>query len=316
MEFLIPGAHVLGIFLVPVYAGRITSSVNIMGFNPFSEISELERGKDYIHPAVKNAHRIAEKMLKENAVDPKDFTALYGTENIARDIAYAEKREREFSRDAHKVYAEVLEAILYDQIELSDWFGANARTIKTSFFDDIVNGSDLILELEDIKKTFSHLSLSVDVTFGTSTETKKFSAIKDKIDAGTLGTIKYFHSEKGGFRDELSKVPQVVIGVEKDMVIQLSGLWAGEHGRNREGNLKLATHPVQRIIFTEILLELRAFKEYAEATGKNALVPIYEKDILALEDILRKRPLMDMGDLRNDRVFAAIRSALLMFKAP
>lgn len=285
-----------------------------MNFNPLEGASYFEREKNYIHPAVKNAHRTAEKMLNEDAIDPHDFVSLYGEENVARDLAYAEKREKGFTRDANKVYAEVLEAVLYDQIELSDWFGPKARTIKTSFFDDIVNGSDLILELEELNQTLSHLSLSVDVTFGTTTEEKKFAAIKEKIDAGTLGEIKYFHSEKTGKSEKKNHVPQVVIGVEKDIVIQLAGLWMGEHGRNKEGNAKLAVHPVQRIILTEILLQLITFKNYAKETGKESLVSIYQKNITVLEDILKEKPPIDIGELKNDKVFAAIKSSLSLFK--
>ena len=285
-----------------------------MNFNPLEGASQFEREKNYVHPAIKNAHRTAEKMIKEDAIDLHDFIQLYGEENVTRDLAFAEKREKGFVRDANKVYAEVLEAVLYDQIELADWFGPKARTTKTSAFDDIVNGSDLILELEELNQTISHLSLSVDVTFGTTTEDKKFSAIKEKIDAGTLGGIKYFHSEKGGFRGELSKVPQVVIGIEKDVVIQLAGLWMGEHGRNKEGNAKLAVHPAQRIILTEILLQLRAFKNYTVETKKDSLTPIYQKNITVLEDIMRNKPLINIESLKNDKVFAAIQESLALFK--
>lgn len=277
-----------------------------MNFNPLEGASRLEQKEDYVNPAVRTAHRTAEKMLNNDAVDPRNFITLYGEENVARDLAYVEKREAGFTRDANEVYAKVLEAVLYDQIELSGWFGPKARTIKTSLFDDIANGSDLILELEKL----SHLSLSVDVTFGTTTEDKKFLEIKEKIDAGTLGKIKYFDSESGG----LSKVPQVVIGVEKDVVIQLARLWMGEHGRNEEDSAKLAAHPIQRVILTEILIQLITFKKYAEQTGKESLVPIYQKNINVLEDILRAKPPIAMGELEKDKVFAAIKSSLAMFK--
>lgn len=285
-----------------------------MNFNPLEGASYLEQDKNYVHPAVRNAHHTAEKMLREDAVDPHDFVQLYGEENVTRDLAYAEKREQEFTHDANKKYAEVLEAILYDQIELSDWFGPKARTIKTSFFDDIVNGSDLILELEELDQTLSHLSLSIDVTFGTTTEDKKFSAIKEKIDAGKLGEVKYFQSEKTGKPEKLNKVPQVVIGVEKDSVIQLAGLWMGEHGRSKEGKTKLAIHPVQRLILEEILLQLKTFKHYAEITKKDSLALIYQKNIAVLEDIIRKKPPIDMGEFRNDKVFSAIKNSLSIFK--
>jgi len=285
-----------------------------MNFNPDKGLARLEHSKDYIHPAIEHARKAAEDTLTINAVDPHNFIELYGEENVNRDLESVARKEKGFTHDASKVYAEVLEAVLYDQIELGNWFGQNARTIKTAPYDDFFNGSDLILELEEATRTLSHLSLSVDVTFGTTTEEKKFAAIKHNIDTGTLGKIKYFHSERGGFRGELSKVPQVVIGVEKDTVIKLAGLWAGEQGRKKENNAVLGDHPIQRLIMSEILLQLLSFRRYAEDTHKDALIPIYEKSIGILEEVLREKGPMDMGDLRNDKVFGAIRESLAVFK--
>ncbi|MBI5401177.1 MAG: hypothetical protein HZB12_03640 [Candidatus Yonathbacteria bacterium] len=283
-----------------------------MNFKP-DQLSNFERDKNYIHPAVEHAYTTADEMLAKNAIDPRTFTE-YGTENIERDLARVEKKERGFTPEATKVYAEVLEAILYDQIRRGKWFGKKASAIKTSVFDDYVNGSDIILELEEVSRTLSHLSLSVDVTFGTTTEEKKFAMIKKNIDAGTLGEIKYFHSERGGFQGKLSKVPQVVIGVEKELLIKLAGLWADKHGRKTENSETLAAHPVQRLILAEILLQLQTFRIYAETAKKNSLVPIYEKSINILEEILREKGAVSMGDLRNDKVFTAIRESLKMFK--
>lgn len=285
----------------------------IMNFRP-DQFSDFEKDKNYIHPAVEHAYKTAEETLTKNAIDPHDFTELYGAENIERDLARVEKKEKGFTPDAQKVYAEVLEAILYEQIGHGEWFGQRASAIKTSTYDDYINGSDIILELEEVTRTLSHLSLSVDVTFGTTTEEKKFAMIKKHIDNETLGEIKYFHSERGGFQGKLSKVPQVVIGVEKELLIKLSALWADKHGRKEENNEVLATHPVQRLIMSEILLQLQTFRIYAEETKKESLVPIYEKSINILEEILREKGPAGIGDLRNDKVFIAIRDSLKIFK--
>lgn len=285
-----------------------------MQFRPPDQLSNFEQGENYIHPAIEHARKAAEKTLTINAVDPHNFIELYGEENVNSDLESVARKEMTFTHNAPKVYAEVLEAVLYDQIELGNWFGSKASTIKTAPYDDFFNGSDLILELEEATRTLSHLSLSVDVTFGTTTEEKKFAAIKHNIDTEMLGKIKYFHSERGGFRGELSKVPQVVIGVEKDTLIKLAGLWADEHGRKKENNAVLGAHPIQRLILSEILLQLMAFRRYAEDTQKNSLVPIYEKSIGIIEEILREKGPMDMGEIANDKVFGAIKASLSTFK--
>jgi len=284
-----------------------------MQFNPEKNIDPL-KDPNYLHPSVEKAFLFADKTLETHAIDMHSFTELYGKENVDRDLLKIEKKERQIIPEVSGIYAEVLEAIIYDQIGQGAWFGKRTTAIRSSKFDDYFNGSDLILEIEEVSRTLSHLSLSVDVTFGTATEKKKFAAIKKNIDEETLGEIKYFHSERGGFQGKLTRVPQVVIGIEKEMLVKIAGLWANEQGLKKENSDVLAVHPVQRIIFAEILLQLQTFKMYAEATKKMAVVPVYDKSIKILEEILREKGPAGLGDLRNDKVFVAIREALSVFK--
>lgn len=286
-----------------------------MKFNsPEHELLQAEKDLEfYIHPAIKNAYDLAKRILGEGAINPKNLTQWYGEGNVAADLAYVESRKKDFLETAQKKYADVLEAILHNQIP--EWLGPGVRTIKTSPYDDIANGSDLILEFAQAEQETSHLSLSIDVTFGTTTEGGKFKKIKDQIDTGTLGKIKYFHSEKEGRARELINLPQVVIGVEKDLVVQLAGIWVDDHGHKKERNVELAAHPVQRLIFTEILMQLRIFRTYAEETKKKPLVLIYQKDIDILENLLKGKPLVDITKLKQDKVFLAIKEALKIFKS-
>ncbi len=284
-----------------------------MDFQP-NQFPRNEQGQDYLDPAIEQAFLFADATLEKNTINMHDFTELYGGENVARDMLRVDKKEQRLTADTQAIHAEVLEAILYEQIGNGKWFGEHATAIKTSKYDDYFNGSDLILEIEESARTLSHLSLSVDVTFGTTTEEKKFAWIKENIDDESLGRIKYFHSERGGFRGELSKVPQVVIGVDKELLIKLAGLWADKGGLKKEHRDTLANHPVQRVIFAEILLQLQTFKIYAETTGKKSLIPVYQKSINVLEEILRSKEPASLGDLRNDKVFTAIREALKIFR--
>lgn len=278
--------------------------------NPFEQQIAHEREKDYIHPAVEHAHNKAHGLLEASAIDPHDFVELYGEANVTRDLAAVEKKEAGFKPEANKVYAEVLEAIMYHQIGHGDWFGKDATTMKSSKYDDYFNGSDLILELTDLEEKLSHLSLSIDVTFGTATEQEKFSKIKENIDQGTLGKLKYFNFDQKG----PVKIPQVIIGVEKDLVVKLAGLWSDESTLKTKSEATLKDHPVQRVILSEIFLQLQVFRNYAESTGKDNLVSIFEKDLKIIESILREKGFADIGDLRNDKVFAAIREGLKVFK--
>ena len=151
------------------------------------------------------------------------------------------------------------------------------------------------------------------MTFGTNTEKEKISKIKKNIDNGTLGKIDYFKSSHSQFRGELSRIPQVIIGVEKDTVITLANLWMDKH-EHPSLVATLDEHPIKRLILLEILLQLYTFRTYAAETNKPDLVPIFEKDIQLLEEILRGQPTFDTLALRDDKVFTAIRESLSIFK--
>jgi hypothetical protein len=272
-----------------------------------------ERDKEQVHPAIERAYTQALTTLHENAISIDEFDGFYDEKKLALHRSMVAKKEARFDHEKHKEYADVLEAVIFDQCGNGTWFGEQTRAIKTSKFDDYINGSDLILEIEDTARALTHLSLSVDVTFGTTTEAGKFARIKENIDSGTLGRIDYFRSSYSTIRGEMTHVPQVVIGVEKDTVVKLANLWMDKN-EHTELAKTLDEHPIRRLILTEILLQLYAFKGYAANTKRTDLVPIYEKDIQILEDIIRKQGPIDIMDVRNDKVFLAIKESLSVFK--
>lgn len=256
----------------------------------------------FAHPTIQGALPLAEKLIQENAIDPNMFADLYGRENVERDLKKVSEFEKKFFADpAHKT-AKVLEAIMLAG-ELHNWFGNNTEVIKSSRFDDIINGTDLILELEEIMpRRFSQVSIAVDVTFGLRQQEKKFERIKDEIDRGKLATIKYFHSEKEHFRGERSNIPRVVIGIEYNRVVELAALWL------RKDNVTLATHPVQRVILEEVALQLERFKTYASKTGKTHLAPLFERDLAIIQSILKEKKNIPLGEYEYDRVLQDIKT--------
>lgn len=274
---------------------------------------EPEKKKEQAHPAIERAYAQAITTLKENAISIDEFDGFYDEKKLALHRSMVAKKEARFSHETHKEYSDVLEAVIFDQCGTGKWFGEQTRAIKTSTFDDYVNGSDLILEIEDTARALTHLSLSIDVTFGTTTEADKFANIKKNIDSGDLGRIDYFRSSHSTFRGEISHVPQVVIGVEKDTVVKLANLWMDKN-EHPELAKTLDEHPIRRLLLSEILLQLYTFKTYAANIKRTELVPIYEKDIQILEDIIRKQGPVDMIELRSDKVFLAIKDSLSAFK--
>ncbi|MEK9168011.1 MAG: hypothetical protein AAB769_01625 [Patescibacteria group bacterium] len=142
-------------------------------------VERVDTGSQFAHPVIQGALPLAEKLIQENAIDPHMFADLYGRENVERDLKKVAEFEKKFSKDpAHKT-AKVLEAIMLAG-ELHNWFGNNTEVIKSSRFDDIIGGTDLILELEEIMpRRFSQLSIAVDVTFSSLAQEKKFERIKE-----------------------------------------------------------------------------------------------------------------------------------------
>ncbi|MCF7816000.1 MAG: hypothetical protein K9M10_03880 [Candidatus Pacebacteria bacterium] len=274
---------------------------------------EFPRRNPGEHPVIIETYIKAREMIKDDAIDPRNFTNLYGSENVERDLAEVESLKKRFKYDETQKASDVFEALVYEQIELSDWLGPNVETVRTSEFDDIVNGIDLIAEFNSEDNTSSHLALGVDITFGSGCIEKKFNRIKKEIENDNLATAKYFESHN--FKGSLKQLPRVVIGVEKDTVIALAGLWS------RQEKQKLATHFVKDVIVQEIEKQLRVFLIYAKSIGSTSAIKSYTKALGIIKSI-REAAHQDKPDksqqdaITNDRVFREIIGQLSKFQIP
>lgn len=167
---------------------------------------------------IDSAFRRAIGEINEEQANPKDFQGVegYTDKEIKEDLAYVEESEKHFVRndktepeklEARKLGA-IFERILHEQAEMGDWLGPNAVTIKTSKFDDYKNGVDDVVEFQEEELEASYLALGIDATIG-GDSVSKFRRIKEEIDAGQLGGIKYFYSEHTGIKGRLPNVPRV-----------------------------------------------------------------------------------------------------------
>lgn len=260
-------------------------------------------------PVIISAHEKAMKAFEADTIHPEDFKDLYGEEVIARDLARVESIRAKFApEDRAKYAAEIMEGILCDQAERSDWLGPHAQTIKTSEYDDFINGVDLVVEFDEPEQARKHLALGVDATFGTRTIEKKFTRIKEEIDAGQLASIKYFRSQNGSFMGRLSRVPRVVTGIDQEHLLDLAAIW------NQGENRALAVHPVQRLVLAQIAQQLRTFGDYAERTGKHELVRPFREALTTVREVSQKKTSIDVSSVRDDKVHREITGHLEMFK--
>lgn len=252
----------------------------------------------------------------EEAIDPTTFEE-YNPAVVEADMKRVHELEARFAAEdtpeseRARVYATILEGIIHEQAELSDWLGPDVMTRKASRYDDIFNGVDSIAEFHtDENQTY--LALSMDVTY--AHPERKLKRIRNEIDKDTLSKIKYFSSSDGRYQGSLSKVPRVVIGADFNHIERLASLWVS--GKKAE----LATDPVQWLILNEIALQLGAFHEYAKRNDRSQIAQIYSQNLRLIQRVMdlpekmalsRRTETNEMLD--EDRVFGALKHSLDRF---
>ncbi len=136
----------------------------------------------------------------------------------------------------------------------------------------------------------------------------KFSRIRSSIiEDGKLSRIKYFKSKN--FRGELKPVARVVIGADHAVTEDISNLiltftrmkkTIAEHRKTQnttdtakelprklsEVRKKLANHPLQQIVMTEIRTQLEAFQTYAQQLGEQTAADEYAKMLHLITEII------------------------------
>jgi len=262
---------------------------------------------------VSEAYLEAKEKSGKERIEPLDFSDLYSEESIREDLELSSRLEAKFEKEnnpeTHRL-ATILEEVFSEQIELNDWLGEGVTTQKASRYDDFVNGVDEIVEIEE-ENSVNHWAVAIDVTFGTNLSSK-FGRIKKEIESGDLATVKYFENSERSFKGKLSKIPRIIIGTGKENIVKLAKLWV------EKNNKELASHPVQFEILEEIILQLEAFKRYAEKLGKEDIVKIYDRQLsIAIKMSKEKQELRKKSDLsyrKDDKVFESIRKGAEAFE--
>lgn len=265
--------------------------------------------KKPIAPTIDDMHKALCGREDAEAVDPNQFRDLYGAANVEADLKYVKEMEERFLKERNpqlegaRQLAEIFEAIICEQAELSDWLGSDAFTSRTSRYDDIKNGVDVVAEFQETETAASHLALATDVMVGRGLY-KKLGRIKQEIVRGKLTRIKYFISEAMNIRGELSQIPRVIIGAEAKTVAELGRL------RLAGDNKALAKHPIQFQILEGIALQLDAFSEYARKIKRDDIAKIYEHMSKLIQNI-RIKKLSGMKDTGwRDMVFLDLKDKL------
>ena len=257
------------------------------------------------------AYKKAVSLLDGERIDPNKFKGLYSDEIIKEHEDYVESRQnkfKEFNRpeqiEAQK-YAIVFEAIIHDQVDMNGWLGEHATAQKASWYDDLKNGIDEIIEFEQTETSpTSHLALGVDVTFGKGV-VDKMNDIKHRIDSGKIGVIKYLLTDT--YRDEMKNVPRVIVGVDMKNLNEIIKLWVENKKRG------LAQHRIKFMILSQIMVQLNDFAQYAEKSNQPVIANSYNRVLKIVENIWDEESKKFPGEAGNfnfedDRVCSAIRN--------
>lgn len=265
---------------------------------------------------IERFHTAAIEVMERDRVKETDFIEPYGAEMVQSDMQRVESLEGKFDErgtefsDEMKKIADIFEAIILWNSEQSEWLGPNAVTIKSSKYDDYVNGVDAIVEFQsDGQRSASYVGLGTDITFSQDT-TKKFDRLKKQIDDGELAKVKYFHSEFMHLHGQLSKLPEVVVGADKSMVLELAELWAGKKFK------ALSEHRIQIMMLLQSQEQLKTFALYAESIGKLDIAEVYRSRLIIIENILeQKKELVAKTKYEiNDTVHSSIMSFMVRWQ--
>lgn len=266
------------------------------------------RSPEYLHPLVAQAAIEARKLKEKEAIDPRAFIDVYGEDAVARDLKYVAERKKLFDKETsvQKQWADVFEAVFYQHAEQSNWLGEDAHTILASEYDDIANGMDVAVRINNDTNSFPYVGMGIDVTFGSTSVSKKISRLFSEIESGKLGKMRYFMDPDfdDRFKGELSKMPHIVVGVERSHVIELSRQWL--NGEKRA----LAENPIQLVVLQQIMEQLKTFRDFATKIGKHDLADVYAADMAVFAPVLRERRKMDIRNYENDTVARALSQEL------
>ncbi len=237
----------------------------------------------------------------------EDNKAAIALDKQAEDFG-DQRRQRQMDSDPYIKeafeMADILEAILYEQIELSEWLGPDVSTSLTSKYDDYQNGMDMIVRFEgaDGKPIF----IALDITFANDLQ-KKIDIRRHSLISGKLAPAKYYHSEATGKNGSLEKVPNLVIKVGRRYLDELSDQWL----TNKK---KLSKNPVQIMILMEIVEQLRSYEDYAYYIHKDKAPENLKNALDYFEKLLEEKkadfPPGTMAELRDDDGYTDLMSQL------
>ncbi|MFA4833752.1 MAG: hypothetical protein WC619_02795 [Patescibacteria group bacterium] len=254
------------------------------------------------------------RRVKEPSLKEKDFEGIYSKTEVERDLELTQKLEKGHVLRTER--GEILEKVLRREIYNSCWFGDNCETVQTTKFDDYVNHTDFVIELD----TDDRIKLAVDTTVTNDTEVieKKVIKIKNELDRKIGTTIKYFQSnltwEDNPEKGEIKDIPSVIIAFDYENLQKMCEIMAGPGGKEKLGRTSL-----QIYILEDVINQLEIQGEYLEKNIKGGSDTNIYKNIKRAEEYLREileskresAEIENKGNVRNESISAREKITLL-----
>ncbi|MDD5340853.1 MAG: hypothetical protein PHC97_00225 [Patescibacteria group bacterium] len=245
-------------------------------------IEEIAIGEINRKEGASNNPDFLEKIQAEwNKLKPKikNFSDVYPAKEIAADSEEIEKLKEKFA--ARGETAIVGESVIMEGIYEAEWIAEGIEVLPTSEYDDIKNGIDFVLRLDEKDKP---LYLGVDVT--TSTDYEVINAKRENIlnflRRGELGRLKYFEDQASDIKGRI-ELPKIAVVLSSEAALKMQDLM-----------LKIKEH--KELSLTEET-ELEKVRESVEKEVTDQLQKIIDNiDLLAKQSKFKKEKYKDFQD--------------------
>lgn len=199
-----------------------------------------------------------EEMRKLEDLD--EFSDLYNLDEIANDKRLVLEKRKKSIKD-YSQRGEMLETILAEFSDMSEWFGEMSSQ-KTTEFDDRVNMTDVVLEGETDDGKDIYLAIDCTISQNLNQINKKIDGIIEKINSDELTTIKYFQSEQDPSKKGMLKfVPRVIIALDPQRMDEVCKEVLPVINGERGGKTKLARSYLQIFFLRQIEAQLAKQRE-------------------------------------------------------
>lgn len=228
-----------------------------------------------LHPFYQMAHLEAQKGFNKR-IRMSEFT---NRKDLASDVAQVNEKLALIRKTCLEgtegermaiVQSDVFEYMLHQHIQDAGWFGAETESILPSIFDDMFNGTDLIIEQHVGRGAYAFSALGIDATFSAEGAVNKIEKTKNFLSEGRLGRVKYFKSERANFKGSIDSVPHFVIGLGRPALFEMLGQYV-QKGAVKEGNQE-----ARRMVLEQIIAQARYFSDFLKAGRFNVEAERYE----------------------------------------